>query len=241
MTYHHHRHHLSPIRLFLWLTYFMSYIIIIVIASSNLTTATLAITTLTSTTIATTTTATATIHLDSTVSSSIDNRYDDRRRVDTIPAIKYQRTIKHTLESIEMGGHTTPKQGLNNPKQQGLNNPKQGLNNPKQQGMRYPALDNTNPSTVNHHQTITASVVRLSPKVPTIIYSNHHTLDHKTSTSTSHNHHHHHHRNEISNITICPHTYPFPAVEGTLLSNSMKGIYKSYYIGVWYMIHAYNW
>jgi hypothetical protein len=225
MTYHHHHHHhhhLSPIRLFLWMTYFLSYIII---ASFNLT-ATIAITTLTLTTIATatTTTATATIHLNRTVSSSIDNRYDDRRRVDTIPANKYHRTMKHSPESIEIGGHTNSKQGLNNPKQ--------GLNNPKQQGIRYPTLDNTNPSTVNHQQTITASVAGSSPRVSTIIHSNHHTLlDHKTSSSSSsssstshnHNHHHHHHRNEISNITICPHTYPFPAVEGALLSNSMKG------------------
>jgi hypothetical protein len=209
----------------------MSYIIIIVITSSNLNSATTAISTLTSTTIAITTTTTAmamaTVLLDSTVSSSsIDERYDDRRRVDnTIPAIKYQRIIKHTPESREMGGHTNHKQGLNNPKQ--------GLNNPKQQGIRYPTLDNTNPSTVNHHQTITVPVADSSPRVPTFINSNHHTLDHKTSTSAStssssstshsHNHHYHHHRNEISNITICPHTYPFPAVEGALLSNSMKG------------------
>ena len=238
--HHHHKHHKHHTRLFLWTTYFMSYIVIVIVRT-NLTTAT---------SIATTT-AMTTIHLDSNIDNSIDNNKDDvRRRVNTISTSKYQKTMKHSIESVGLG-----------------------LTNPKQQGLRKPKLDHINPSTVDHHTITAAAAVTVvatgSSSQRASAINQQHPLDHKTSSSSTshhhhnhnnnhnHDHHHNHNRNEISNITICPHTYPFPAMEGALLSNSMKGPgycssiesgYKvntaasaSYYIGVSCMIHAYNW
>jgi hypothetical protein len=60
---------------------------------------------------------------------------------------------------------------------------------------------------ISHHKEITS-------------LHNHYNHNHHNN---DHNHNHNHNRNEISSITICPHTYPFPAIEGALLSNSMKG------------------
>jgi len=120
----------------------------------------------------------------------------NKRRVNAPPAIKYQKASKNPFGN-SASGHSSPKQG------------------------KLTSSTITVPSSSIRESLSSTATLR---ELPNLVSAGNKASSSSSSVSQHHNnHHHHHHHHHHSNITICPHTYHFPAVEGALVSNSMKG------------------
>lgn len=175
----------------------------------------------------------------SSTSSDVSN---DSRTLANNPASKYQRTTAYTNNNppgnIIPLNHATPKQNYNPSKS------KQSFNSLKSGSLLksgdYPIIGHgystttttsTTESTLSTSSTIYDHRPVAGPSIP--IHSNHHSMSGLKVPSSGHHHPNHHHQINES----CPHTYPFPPVEGALLSNSMKGLGYCSSIESGYTVH----